>query len=156
MMILQVYACILGCLEPVLTIVSLLSHRNPFVMSLDDAKAADKAKMQFANGIPSDHKALLEAYNGWYAAERAGNGRAFAKQNFLSGPTLKMVEQMRGQFRELLVDGGVVSNSRESMQTANRHGSHWPVVAASLAAGLYPNIARVDELRSASFKKKLF
>ena len=57
-----IFATMLGCIEPVLTIVSLLSHRNPFVMPLNKKNLADQAKRRFADGIQSDHFAILNAY----------------------------------------------------------------------------------------------
>ena len=42
------YAAILGCLDPVLTVAAALSTRSPFVAPLDKRDAADEAKRSFA------------------------------------------------------------------------------------------------------------
>ena len=54
-----------------------------------------------------------------------------------------MVQRMRTQFVELLRGAGLLDHD-DAMQRANRHSSEWPVVKACLAAGLYPNLVRVD------------
>lgn len=43
-----VFGCLLGCLDPVLTIAALLSQRNPFVMPMTKKEQADQAKRRFA------------------------------------------------------------------------------------------------------------
>lgn len=43
-----VLGCMLGCLDPVLTIAALLSQRNPFVMPMSKKEQADQAKRRFA------------------------------------------------------------------------------------------------------------
>ena len=43
-----VFGCMLGCLDPVLTIAALLSQRNPFVMPMSKKEQADLAKRRFA------------------------------------------------------------------------------------------------------------
>lgn len=43
-----VFGCLLGCLDPVLTIAALLSQRNPFVMPMNKKEQADLAKRRFA------------------------------------------------------------------------------------------------------------
>lgn len=43
-----VFGCLLGCLDPVLTIAALLSQRNPFVMPMAKKEQADQAKRRFA------------------------------------------------------------------------------------------------------------
>lgn len=74
------FGALFGCLEPVLTVTSFLSHRSPFVIPFDqrDKQRADEAKRRFAGGQPSDHKALLTAYVGTFP--RGQNGRPDVKQ----------------------------------------------------------------------------
>lgn len=43
-----VFGCLLGCLEPVLTIAALLSQRNPFLMPMSKKEEADRAKRKIA------------------------------------------------------------------------------------------------------------
>ena len=67
-----VFAAILGCLDPVLTLAAAISSRSPFVSPLERRDAADAAKRGFARE-QSDHLAVLAAYQGWRDAR--ANGR---------------------------------------------------------------------------------
>ena len=139
-----VYAALFDCLEPVLTITAILSHRNPFLMPLEHKDKADRAKRRFADGEPSDHRALLEAYNGWVVANGRGQSRDFCWQNFLSEQTLRMVRDMREQFRDLLRDAGLIDAGARRAGAGEDVASEWGIVKAVLVAGMYPNLIRVD------------
>ena len=98
-------------MSPVLTITALLSHRQPFVAPLHRKEEADRAKRRLARGEASDHRAFLEAYEGWARACDEGGPRAggdFCWRNFLNGSSLRMVRDMRGQFADLLRDAGLL------------------------------------------------
>lgn len=60
----------------------------------------------------SDHIALLKAFDGWQASKREGRERSFCWDNFLSGNTLQMMEDMRRQFMDLLSNIGFLDKSR--------------------------------------------
>ena len=66
-----VFAAILGCLSPVLTVAATISSRSPFVSPLERRDAADAAKRGFARE-QSDHLAVLAAYQGWRDARADG------------------------------------------------------------------------------------
>ena len=66
-----VFAAILGCLDPVLTVAAAISSRSPFVSPLERREAADAAKRGFARE-QSDHLAVLAAYQGWRDAHAEG------------------------------------------------------------------------------------
>ena len=153
-----VLAAIFGCLEPMLTITAVLSHRTPFVMPLENQLEADRAKLRFSQQTNSDHRAFIEAYESWLEEERRGNGFNFARRNYLSGSVLRMVRDIREQFRQLLVPTGLVASvgpvseerSLGLRQTSLEHLSkkeEWELVKAVLMAGVYPNLCRVDEGR---------
>lgn len=150
-----VFAVLLGCIEPVLTIVAILSHRSPFVMPLHKKNEADAAKQAFSQGLNSDHRAVLEAYTAWLREEKCGRGADFAHRNFLSGPALKTARDLREQLRSLLVDVDLLPLHDDPRQS-NRHGHRWPVVVAALCAGFYPNVARADVGRGKFKKVKFF
>lgn len=60
----------------------------------------------------SDHIALLKAFEGWKEAKRSGNEKDFCWENFLSPATLRLIDDMRMQFLNLLSDIGFVDKSR--------------------------------------------
>uniref|UniRef100_A0ACD5TPG6 Uncharacterized protein n=1 Tax=Avena sativa TaxID=4498 RepID=A0ACD5TPG6_AVESA len=100
------------CLDPALTIAAALAHRNPFVLPIDRKEEADDVKRSFAGDSCSDHIALLKAFEAWKEAKCSGRERSFCWENFLSPVTLKMMDDMRNQFFDLLSDIGFVSKKR--------------------------------------------
>ncbi|KAK3157762.1 hypothetical protein QOZ80_2AG0127610 [Eleusine coracana subsp. coracana] len=129
------------CLDPVLTIAAALAYRNPFVLPIDRKEEADAVKRSFAGDSCSDHIALLKAFVAWKEAKRSGRERSFCWENFLSPMTLKMMDDMRNQFFDLLSDIGFVNKSR-GVKAYNHYGSDMEMVCAVLCAGLYPNVVQ--------------
>jgi len=87
-----VYATLLGCLSPALSIVSLLSGRTPFLMPMEKKDEADRAKRRLARGESSDHAALLHAYEEW-CVSRKGLARFENRQTVSRnrGSTVRMI-----------------------------------------------------------------
>ncbi|KAM3402109.1 hypothetical protein ACQJBY_006203 [Aegilops geniculata] len=127
------------CLDPALTIAAALAYRNPFVLPIDRKEEADAVKRSFAGDSCSDHIALLKAFEAWKEAKRSGRERSFCWENFLSPMTLKMMDDMRNQFFDLLSDIGFVSKPR-GVKAYNHYGKDLEMVSAVLCAGLYPNV----------------
>merc|ERR1711871_36050 len=69
------YAVLMGCLEPILTIAAMVTAKNPFVTSFDDREAIDIAKLNFLRA-DSDLFATLDAFEGWKIAHVSGGYRA--------------------------------------------------------------------------------
>jgi ATP-dependent RNA helicase DHX36 len=133
------YAVMFQCLDPILTIASSLGFRNPFTMPLNEKNAADRAKRVLADGKQSDHAAVLCAYNRW----RDGGGQRFARQFYLSHPTLLMIDDMKSQFISILSDAGFIPRAG-SNANLNLNAKNWPLVKGVLVAGLFPSVARVN------------
>ncbi|XP_020259877.1 DExH-box ATP-dependent RNA helicase DExH1 [Asparagus officinalis] len=130
---------IFQCLDPALTIASALAHRDPFVLPINRKEEADSAKRSFAGDSCSDHIALLKAFDTWKDAKRSGRARDFCWQNFLSPMTLQMMDDMRGQFLDLLSDIGFVDKAK-GIKAYNHYGHDMEMISAILCAGLYPNV----------------
>lgn len=105
-------------------------------------------------GSQSDHLALIAAYNAWRAAGGPGARGAFARDNFLSQQGMEGVLAGRRQLAGILqalgfVDGGYLARldappSRDPPHALDAAAASARVVKAALAAGLYPNLLRVD------------
>ncbi|KAI4364040.1 hypothetical protein MLD38_020183 [Melastoma candidum] len=132
---------IFQCLNPALTIAAALAYRDPFVLPINRKEEADAAKRSFAGDSCSDHIALLKAFEGWKDAKRAGKDKSYCWENFLSPPTLQMMDDMRMQFLDLLSDIGFVDKSR-GPAAYNRYSNDLEMVCAVLCAGLYPNVVQ--------------
>ncbi|KAL2327345.1 hypothetical protein Fmac_020772 [Flemingia macrophylla] len=132
---------IFQCLNPALTIAASLAYRNPFVLPINRKEEADAAKQSFAGDSCSDHIALLKAFEGWKEAKRSGNEKQFCWENFLSPVTVRLIDDMRMQFLNLLSDIGFVDKSRGA-HAYNQYSHDLEMVCAIVCAGLYPNVVQ--------------
>lgn len=141
------YAVVLKCLDPVLTIVCSLAYKDPFVLPFQPSqkRAATAARKRFATNTYSDHMAVLRAFQGWQNARAGGKERIFCEQNFISAAVMEMVVGMRTQLLgQLRASGFVRARGPGDIRDLNSNSENWAVVKAALTAGLYPNLIRVD------------
>ncbi|XP_030496741.1 DExH-box ATP-dependent RNA helicase DExH5, mitochondrial isoform X1 [Cannabis sativa] len=130
---------ILNCLDPILTVVSGLSVRDPFLTPFDKKDLAEAAKSQFSRDY-SDHLALIRAYEGWKNAEREYAGYDYCWKNFLSLQSMKAIDSLRMEFYSLLRDTGLV-DSNSTSYSAWSYDEH--LVRAVICYGLYPGVCSV-------------
>nr|XP_034929190.1 DExH-box ATP-dependent RNA helicase DExH3-like isoform X3 [Populus alba] len=135
-----IMGAIFHCFDPVLTIVSGLSVRDPFLLPQDKKDLAGTAKSRFSAKDYSDHMALVRAYEGWKEAEREGSAYEYCWRNFLSAQTLQAIHSLRKQFNFILKDTGLVE---EDASSSNKLSHNQSLVRAIICSGLYPGIASV-------------
>ncbi|XP_048318290.1 DExH-box ATP-dependent RNA helicase DExH5, mitochondrial [Ziziphus jujuba] len=130
---------ILNCLDPILTVVSGLSVRDPFLTPFDKKDLAETAKSQFSRDY-SDHLALIRAYEGWVDAERDYAGYDYCWMNFLSAQSMKAIDSLRKEFFSLLKDAGLIDANDTSYNTWS-YDEH--LIRAVICYGLYPGICSI-------------
>ncbi|KAM5567831.1 DExH-box ATP-dependent RNA helicase DExH5, mitochondrial [Rosa sericea] len=130
---------IFNCLDPVLTIVSGLSVRDPFLTPFDKKDLAEAAKSQFSRDH-SDHLALVRAYEGWKVAERDFAGYDYCWKNFLSAQSMKAIDSLRKEFYSLLRDTDLID---ANTATYNVWSYDEHLIRAVICYGLYPGICSV-------------
>ncbi|CAD0202068.1 unnamed protein product [Chrysodeixis includens] len=141
------YACVMKCLDPILTIVCSLANKEPFQISMnpENRKRGSSARKEFAADSYSDHMALLRAFQAWQTARANGTERAFCAKNLICGATMEMIvgyrSQLLAQLRALCL---VKARGSGDIKDVNLNSEKWHVVKAVLVSGLYPSIARVD------------
>lgn len=141
------YSIIFKCLDPVLTIVSILSINDPFVLPvrLADRIACREIKHQLEDGSFSDHFVQLRFYQKWneYVSETANKlTHNYCEQNYISGGTMECITSTRTKIIGYLRSAGFICLSGNFCDlNVNKH--LWSVVKACLAAGSYPQIAHV-------------
>ena len=140
-------AC-LGQADVACAIAASLAYRDPFVLPIDKKGAADAARARMAAGTVSDHVALLNALVG-YREARYGGGRGaaerFARENFLSGKTLSMIDSMAAQFMGVLQQIGFVGGRRSlTIRRLDARSEQLPIIRAVIASGLFPSVAAVS------------
>ncbi|CAL8076598.1 unnamed protein product [Orchesella dallaii] len=153
-----IYAVVFKCLDPILTLVSILSHRDPFELPSDaaDKKKAKGCKIQFARDSFSDHMAYVKAFKGWKAS-RKSERKKFCQDNYLSATTFEMVSRIREQLLRHLCAMGFVKNREPSgLSELNTNSENWAMVKGVLVAMLYPNICGVgDKVLHNSFNNQI-
>ncbi|KAL2230895.1 UNVERIFIED_CONTAM: DExH-box ATP-dependent RNA helicase DExH3 [Sesamum indicum] len=145
-----IMGAIMRCFDPILTIVSGLSVRDPFLLPQDKKDLAGTAKSRFSAKDYSDHMALVRAYEGWKDADREGSAYEYCWRNFLSVQTLQAIHSLRKQFTYILKDAGLLDTDGA---TSNRLSHNQSLVRAVICSGLFPGIASVVHREtSMSFK----
>ncbi|XP_074654331.1 ATP-dependent DNA/RNA helicase DHX36-like isoform X2 [Tubulanus polymorphus] len=134
------FGAIFSCLEPILTIAASLSFKDPFFTPLGKEKEADQAKRKLANGSMSDHILLVNAFKQWERAKFEGRARNFCWDHYMSSSTLEMLKKMKRQFADLLQELGFIESNHSQ---ANVFSGNTKLVEAIVAAGLYPNVAKI-------------
>lgn len=141
------YACVMKCLDPILTIVCSLANKEPFQISMnpENRKKGGLARKEFAADSYSDHMALLRAFQAWQCARQNGTEKSFCSKNLICGATMEMIvgyrSQLLAQLRALCL---VKARGSGDIKDVNLNSEKWHVVKAVLVSGLYPSIARVD------------
>ncbi|KAG7197988.1 hypothetical protein KM043_016214 [Ampulex compressa] len=141
------YAVVLKCLDPVLTIVCSLAYKDPFVLPSQPSQkcAVAAVRKKFATGTFSDHMVLLRAFQCWQNARASGKERSFCEKNYISAAVMEMIVGMRTQLLgQLRASGFVRARGSGDIRDLNSNSENWAVVKAALTAGLYPNLIRVD------------
>ncbi|XP_057341325.1 3'-5' RNA helicase YTHDC2-like isoform X2 [Microplitis mediator] len=141
------YAVVLKCLDPILTIVCSLAYKDPFVLPNQPCqkRAATAVRKKFSADTYSDHMAVLRAFQAWQQARASGWERQFCEKNFISSAVMEMIVGMRTQMLgQLRASGFVRARGTGDIRDINLNSENWAVVKAALTAGLYPNLIRVD------------
>lgn len=144
------YAVVLKCLDPVLTIVCCLAVKDPFVLPTQPGqkRPAYVAKRKLAGNTYSDHMALLSAFQRWQKAHSDNCEHYFCERNFVSGATMSTALAVRGQLLgQLRASGFVRPRGNGDIRDLNANSDNWAVIKAALCAGSYPNLLRVDRER---------
>ena len=110
---LLLYGCLFRCIEPILTIAAAMSCKNPFVSNVTTRKEAKLQKLQFLQGS-SDLLTIARAYEAWSSVPKSDHRqrRDLCRDYFLSETSLRMISEMRKQFRKQLKDIGFLTSQK--------------------------------------------
>uniref|UniRef100_A0ABD2WY70 RNA helicase n=1 Tax=Trichogramma kaykai TaxID=54128 RepID=A0ABD2WY70_9HYME len=145
------YAVVLKCLDPILTIACSLAYKDPFIIPISSSQkqAALSARKEFAASSYSDHMALLRAFQVWQNARANGWEKLFCEKHFVSAAVMEMIVGTRTQLLgQLRASGFVKARGPGDIRDLNSNSENWAVVKAALTAGMYPNLLRVDRQHS--------
>jgi len=137
------FGAIFSCLDPVLTVAASLDFKEPFYIPIHKEKQADAMKIELSKDSKSDHIMLINAFKGWEEARDNGCSGEYCWRNFLSVKTLKMIENMKKQFSQLLHDIGFTKSSNTKDRSSNINSDNVNLIKAVICAGLYPHVAKI-------------
>ena len=153
-----IYGALFRCIDPIITIAASLSSKSPFSSFVNDAAVAKAKQSKFADK-DSDFITFVNVWNAYSEAAEtsSGAGRRFCQENYLNYVALREISDARRQFLDLLCSLGFIDRSAVMGNgsridpaklrgcTFNRYARKEEVVHTVLCAGLYPNIAHLDQ-----------
>jgi HrpA-like RNA helicase len=151
------FGCLFNCIDPILTVASSLSSQSPFSTFLRD-QAVAKAKQQTFADSDSDFVTYINVFDAYNQARRTSPsaGSMFCRENYLNEVSLREIANARKQFIGLLCGIGFLgpyeSADEETLKLSsfNKQSRKTELVHAVICAGLYPNIARLDQTVASS------
>ncbi|KAK7064230.1 adaptin N terminal region-domain-containing protein [Favolaschia claudopus] len=148
---LVLYGCFFRCLDQALTLAAVLSNRDAFMSPMHLKVEAARAKLSWTNQqFRSDALAQLSAFNAWWEMQSRGEyitANRFCSDNFLSKPTLLMVQKIKGHLLQSLFRAGVIDRPSYRPRTLsvppalNINGNSQPLLAALIAIASQPKFA---------------
>eukprot|EP00658_Telonema_sp_P-2_P033060 TRINITY_DN24342_c0_g1_i2.p1 TRINITY_DN24342_c0_g1~~TRINITY_DN24342_c0_g1_i2.p1 ORF type:complete len:543 (-),score=129.46 TRINITY_DN24342_c0_g1_i2:112-1740(-) len=125
----------LGCLDPVLTIVALLSAENVLYRPgrEDLRQEANESHSRFHH-FEGDHLTLLNVYESW---DKNGRSPRWCRRRFVDSRAMNRARQIREQLES------VMEQRWQPDRSAYRHNDSTSRILESLVAGLFPNSARL-------------
>ncbi|KAH0534883.1 ATP-dependent DNA/RNA helicase DHX36 [Cotesia glomerata] len=138
------WASMFSCVEPVFAIAASLSFKDAFYCPLNKEQEANDAKKKLGLEQFSDHIALAEALRQFEQGLLNRQAGRFCSDHFLSWNILKLLVEMKQQFAQHLYEMKFLDSSDPSDKRANRNSNNLAVIKAIVCAGLYPNIATVQ------------
>ncbi|KAM0754112.1 P-loop containing nucleoside triphosphate hydrolase protein [Meredithblackwellia eburnea MCA 4105] len=132
-----ILAAIFRCLDPILTVVALLSSKPFFLNPMEQREESKKARSMFYTAR-SDLLSDAKAFAACLAARNQSNAelRNFAEESFISLSTFRDVLSLRTEYLNALSDVGFVPfRSSASAEELNENSSNENLLKAILYAG---------------------
>ncbi|XP_030482564.2 DExH-box ATP-dependent RNA helicase DExH6 [Cannabis sativa] len=149
------FAVLMNCLDPALTLACAADYKDPFTLPMSpyQKKKANDAKYKFASmyGGHSDQLAVVAAFECWKTAKLRHQGGQFCAENFVSSSTMSMLNGMRKQLQNELIQTGLIP---ENISSCSLNARNSGILHAVLVAGLYPKVGRL--LRPYQKDKRIF
>ncbi|XP_037812159.1 ATP-dependent DNA/RNA helicase DHX36 [Lucilia sericata] len=135
------------CLDPITSAAAGLSYKSPFYTPMGLEKKVDAIKRELSNNCKSDHLLIHNVIEGYREAKDNNCHMNYCYENFLSHTTLTQIENMKRQFADLLKNSSFLESSNCCDKSSNVNSSNVPLLRAIIAAGLYPNIAFLRQVK---------
>lgn len=93
------YSIALKCLDPVLTIVSALSVKDPFVLNFDTEPVPTMSRKTLADNSFSDLMVFIVLYRLWMQNKAAGQDFRFCRENRINSGIMELINGFRSQVK---------------------------------------------------------
>lgn len=140
------YGILAKCVDPILTIISALSVRDPFMLPAGgDGDQIQKIKNDLVKGVLSDHALLLQTYEAWLENRSKNQEKKFAYTHFINNANMEMIHGVRRLILSHLKAAGIISDrGSQNLWNLNKSSKNWTIIKACLTAGFYPNVCRLN------------
>uniref|UniRef100_A0A182F6C1 Helicase-associated domain-containing protein n=1 Tax=Anopheles albimanus TaxID=7167 RepID=A0A182F6C1_ANOAL len=141
------YAIMFRCIDPVLTIVASLLVGDPFIEPRNETERKRIAcvKASFDRRSLSDFYVLLRLYQEWNVAKVALNDGSMVDQHCLKLGAMEAISNLRTRLMSHLRALDIVTVGRSvNVHQLNERSSQWSTIKGCLAAGLYPNLVKMN------------
>ncbi|KAF5298687.1 hypothetical protein FQR65_LT09667 [Abscondita terminalis] len=138
-----IYSIVFKCLDPVLTIVSCLAYRDPFIIpqQANLKQLALKKQKELSGNYLSDHLTLLRAFQLWQDVKINQGMRDVLDEFFISWSAMEIIHATRTQLLSQLRGVGFIGLQKPyAMKELNANSNNWAIIKCALTAGCYPNI----------------
>lgn len=132
---------IFSCLDPILSISTTLDFKEAFQIPFKKGQKADEIKLRLSDGSKSDH---LLAHFILIEYENSDNKKKYCRDYFLNQETVKMLLRMKAQFMRILSGMNFVPDVESWSPSYNHNSNNLALVKAIVGAGLFPNIALIN------------
>jgi len=157
-----IYGSFYHCLDPILTIASGLSYRDPFILTNQvDREKARRVKLDFAMNSRSDHIAILNAFDQW---DQSDNKMQFCQDHYLNSSTMETMKEMKEHLKRLILSlFGLITYDEqmndpmiaEKIAKLNENSSNIELIKSIVLSGVYPNVAKVHmHIKNSTSQKK--
>lgn len=140
-----IYGIFFRCIDPILTLVSILSINEPFLLQHrpEDRDRLTKIKHELGDGSYSDHFVMLKIFQKWneYKTSNEFDG-GFCEDNFVNPGTMERIASTRQKIVGYLRSVCLIQ-SVGNLSALNEYSNNWSVIKACIAAGSYPEVARI-------------
>jgi len=147
---LMVYGVLFGCLNPAITIASILTARSPFTPRMDTREESKKSRVQFSKN-QGDLLADCRAWEQWSEMRKYVSHkelRTWCQDNSLDSQVMFDIASNRSQYIDSLRDIGFLpfgSRSQPLIPTELNRNEDNDILVRSLIAGAFtPQIARIQ------------
>ncbi|KAJ8083994.1 hypothetical protein PM082_002761 [Marasmius tenuissimus] len=154
---LLIFGSFFRCLDDALTLAAILTNREPFLSPMHLREQARAKKYSFSPpGVASDPLTTLNAFKQWNEMQSIGHyssANQFCIENFLSKPTLLLIDKLKKQLLGSLHKSGVISASGGGDLSVgygdryrippelNENADSTPLLSALIASSLQPKFA---------------